>query len=232
LESGGNKMRVVFLGASNLTVTTAKLAIESGHEVVIVELDPQRIDELSGELDCGFIQGDGSFPSILEEVGPENTDFLICFTDNDQDNIIASLVGQRMGFGQVITRIDNPDFGAICKQLKLEDVFNPDKLIADTLVDTIEGYKRARHTTELIGDLYFFKFQVTESTEKKLDSLDLPKDTQLVCVFREDKAYLVSNLEMLKEDDVVTLITREKQIQMLSEKFELPRQHKSKNKNK
>lgn len=222
-------MRIVFLGASNLTVTAAKLAIESGHEVVIVELEQQKIDELSGELDCGFIQGDGSFPSILEEVGPENTDFLICFTDNDQDNIIASLVGQRMGFGQVITRIDNPDFNAICKQLKLEDVLNPDKLMADTLLDTIEGYERARHTTELIGDLYFFKFQVTESTEKKLDALALPEDTQIVCVFREDKAYLVSNLEMLREDDVVTLITKESYIEMLSGKFELPRQLKSKN---
>lgn len=222
-------MRIVFLGASNLTVTTAKLAIECGHEVVIVELDQHKIDELSGELDCGFIQGDGSFPSILEEVGPENTDFLICFTDNDQDNIIASLVGQRMGFGQVITRIDNPDFDAICKQLKLEDVLNPDKLIADTLVDTIEGYKRARHTTELIGDLCFFKFLVTENTEKKLNALDLPKDTQIVCVFREDDAYLVSNLEMLKENDIVTLITRRKKVDALSAKFELPRQLNSKN---
>lgn len=221
-------MRVVFLGASHLTVTTAKLAIERGHEVVIVELDQLKIDELSGELDCGFIQGDGSFPSILEEVGPENTDFLICFTDNDQDNIIASLVGQEMGFGQVITRIDNPDFDAICKQLKLEDVFNPDKQIADTLVDTIEGYKRARHFTELIGDLYFFKFLVTESTEKKLNALDLPIDTQIICVFRENEAYLTSHLEMLKEGDVVTLITKHKQIETLSAKFAFSREIKSK----
>lgn len=104
--------------------------------MVIVELDQLKIDELSGELDCGFIQGDGSFPSTLEEVGPENTDFLICFSDNKQDNIISSLVGQEMGFGQVVIRIDNPDFDSICNQLKLEDVFNPDKQIADTLVDT------------------------------------------------------------------------------------------------
>ncbi len=145
-------MRFVFLGTSNLTVKAARLAIEKGHEVVIVELEQSRIDELSGEIDCGFIQGDGSSPNILEEVGPENTDFLICFTDNDQDNIFASLVGQKMGFGQVITRIDNADFEIICKQLKLENVFNPDKQVADTLVDIIEGYKRARHSTELIGD--------------------------------------------------------------------------------
>ena len=71
--------------------------------------------------------------------------------------------------------------------------------MADRLLETIESYEHARHATELIGDLYFFKFQNTECTEKKLDALDLPKDTQIVCVFREDQAYWVSNLEMLQE---------------------------------
>lgn len=134
-----------------------------------------------------------------------------------------------MGFGQVITRIDNPTYNTVCEQLKLEDVFNPDKQIADTLVDTIEGYKRARQATELSGDLYFFKFQVLSNTEKKLDALDLPKETQIVCISRGDKAYLASNFEMLKEDDIVTLITKQDKIAMLSEKFGLPKQTKTEN---
>lgn len=223
-------MRVVFIGASTLAVTTARLAIEKGHEVVIVELNQERIEELSGELDCGFIQGDGSFPGILEEVSPENTDFLICLTDNDQDNIIASLVGQEMEFDRVITRIENPDFDTVCKQLKLEDVFNPDRQVAHTLVDAIEGHNRTRNSAELKGDLQFFKFQVTQNTGKKLDALDLPKDTHVVCVFRGEEAYLVSDLETLEEGDIVTLITKKDQIEALSSKFELPKQPKTKDK--
>ena len=221
-------MRVVFIGASTLTVTTARLAIERGHEVVIIELDQKRIDELSGELDCGFIQGDGSLPAVLEEVSPENTDFLICLTDNDQDNIIASLVGQEMDFDRVITRIENPDFDTVCKQLKLEDVFNPDRQVAHTLVDTIEGHNRARNTAELKGNLHFFKFHITDKTEKKLDALDLPQSTNVVCVFRGKEAHLPSDLESLKEGDVVTLITRKDQLETLSSKFELPQQPESK----
>lgn len=221
-------MRVVFVGASTLTVTTARLAIERGHEVVIVELDQKRIDDLSGELDCGFIQGDGSLPAILEEVSPENTDFLICLTDNDQDNIIGSLVGKKMAFDQVITRIENPDFDTVCKQLKLEDVFNPDQQVAHTLVDTIEGHNRARNTAELRGDLHFFKLHITDKTEKKLDALDLPQSTNVVCVFRGQEAYLPSDLELLEEGDIVTLITRKDQIETLSSKFEPAQQSNSK----
>ncbi len=221
-------MRAVFIGASTLTVTTARLAIEKGHEVVIVEVNQERIDELSEELDCGFIHGDGSFPSILEEVSPENTDFLFCLTDNDQDNIIASLVGQEMEFDRVITRIENCDFDKICKQLKLEEVFHPDQQVAHSLVDIIEGNKRARKLTELQGDLLFFKFQVMEDTPKNVKGLDLPEDTRMVCISRGKDAYLPTEQETLQEGDIVTLITRDQQIDTLSSKFKLPHPSESK----
>ncbi|MEJ2690601.1 MAG: NAD-binding protein, partial [Deltaproteobacteria bacterium] len=44
------------------------------------------------------MQGDGSHPNILREVNPEQTDFLFCLTNNDQDNLIASLGGRSLGF--------------------------------------------------------------------------------------------------------------------------------------
>lgn len=215
-------MRVVFLGASDLTIVTARLAIERGHEVVIVELDQQKIDVLSEELDCGFINGDGSSPSILEEVGPANTDFLICLTDNDQNNIIASLVGQKMAFDRIITRIDNSDFNTICKQLNLDDVFNADGQAADTLINTIEGHKQARQFTELVGGLYFFKFQVTENMGDTMDALDLPEDTHAVVIFRGEKDHLVSDIELLEDGDIVTLITKKEHVDVLTKNLVLP----------
>ncbi len=220
-------MRIVFVGASNLTVTTARLAIERKHEVVIIELNQEKIDELSGDLDCGFIQGNGSLPDILEEVSPENTDFLICITNNDQDNIIASLLGHKIEFDHVITRIKNSAFDTVCKELKLENVFNPDKQVAQALIDQIEGNKQVKHSIELDGELIFFKFQIAKNSEKKFDALELPEDTKLVCVFRGEKSYLPSDLEVLKEGDVVTLLSKENHIEELSSKFKLKEENKN-----
>ncbi len=50
---------------------TAEYLIERGNEVVIIERDKKRIDELSEELDCSFLHGDGSKPAILREVNPQ-----------------------------------------------------------------------------------------------------------------------------------------------------------------
>ena len=91
-------MRTVFIGASEVGIETAKALLKKGHEVVIIETDKAKIDELSGELDCSFLHGDGSRPAVLREVNPEQTDMLFCLTDSDQANVIASLVGRSLAF--------------------------------------------------------------------------------------------------------------------------------------
>ena len=48
-------MRAVFLGAGSLTVSTARVLLKRGHEVVVIERDKDVIETLSEEIDCGFI---------------------------------------------------------------------------------------------------------------------------------------------------------------------------------
>jgi trk system potassium uptake protein TrkA len=91
-------MRVIFVGAGPLTVMATRRLLKLGHDVVIIEQDSDRINTLSEELDCGFIHGDGSRPAVLEELSPDKKDMLFCLSSNDQDNIIASLVGETMNF--------------------------------------------------------------------------------------------------------------------------------------
>jgi len=91
-------MRVVFIGAGTLALTTARLLLKRGHDVVIIERDKSIALELPEQLDCGVLQGDGSKPAILREADPEHTDILFCLASSDQANIIAALVGRSLGF--------------------------------------------------------------------------------------------------------------------------------------
>ncbi len=128
-------MRVVIIGASSLAVVTAKLMRERGEEVVIIEHDKDHIDALSEELDCGFLHGDGSKPAILREADPKGTDVLFALTDNDQANILASLVGRSLGFKRVVTKIQDAEFEHICKELGLEDIIVPSRTIGRFLAE-------------------------------------------------------------------------------------------------
>ena len=57
-------MRIVFSGAGPMTIMAVQLLTEQGHEVIIIELDKDKIDRLSEELDCSFLHGDAAKPAF------------------------------------------------------------------------------------------------------------------------------------------------------------------------
>jgi trk system potassium uptake protein TrkA len=142
-------MRTVFIGAGEVSIETAKALVKKGHEVIIIETDKAKIDELSEEMDCSFLQGDGSRPDILREVNPEQTDFLFCLTDSDQANVIASLVGRSLGFKRVVTSIRDEQFEVICHELGLKDTIIPSRTISRYLEDMVGGSKNVELSTVL-----------------------------------------------------------------------------------
>jgi trk system potassium uptake protein TrkA len=168
-------MRVVLIGATAVAVRTAELLIAQEHEVVIVDRDRERIDALSQKLDCSFLHGDGSRPDILREAGPEQTDVLLCLTDSDQSNIIASLLGRSLGFQRVVTTIHDPEFETICLELGLEDTIVPARTISRSLTDLVTGISAPELSTVIKAEGRFFTF-IAGDAEKKtpVSKLKLP----------------------------------------------------------
>jgi len=212
-------MRLVIVGATAVGVATARLLIRHGHDVVVVEKDKQRIEELAGDLDCAFIHGDGSRPQILREAGPKDTQGLLCLSDNDQDNIIASLVGRSLGFDKIVTKISDPEFEHICAELRLENTISADQTTARSLVDTVEARDLVPLSTVLRGDVRFFVFTARAEDEGTVDELSLPADTKVLYVYRGSGLQLVGEGFGLKRGDDVVLLTRSERFDALREKW-------------
>lgn len=205
-------MRAVFIGAGAIAVMTAHTLAKRGHEVVIIERDKARIDALAEELDCGFIHGDGSKPAILREADPERTDFLFCLTNNDQSNIIASLVGKSLGFKRMVTRIEDPEFEHICIGLGLEDTIVPARTIGRYLADMFAGRDPLELSAMIKGEARVFSFIVREEEAGTIEGLDLPKDSRVVCCYRDGKFRLQEATDELHADDEVVVITHSRNV--------------------
>jgi len=202
-------MRTVFVGAGDLTVLTAQRLLKSGHEVVIIEKDKVRIDELSKELGAGFIHGDGSKPVILREADPAATDFLFCLTDHDQNNILASLVGRSLGYRRVVTRIQDPSYEHVCIELGLTDVIDPNDTISRYLADMCAGQNPLELSALIKGDARVFSFVVREEDEGLITNLQMPEESQIIFFYRNDKFMLpAANIELQKGDEVVVIAHR------------------------
>ncbi|MFZ5907073.1 MAG: potassium channel family protein [Nitrospirota bacterium] len=210
-------MRIVFIGAGKLTVMTARSLLEQKHEVIIIESNKELIDELSGELDCGFLYGDGSRPDLLREAGPEHTDYLFCMTDNDQTNIIATLVGRTLKFKKIITKIDNKEFEHICTELGLENIIVPTRTISRFLNDMVVGQDILVLSTMIKGDARFFSFVARSEDEKKILELELPENARIICFYRDGEFIIAESDMKLKEGDEVIVLTHSKNLRSLRE---------------
>lgn len=212
-------MRAVLVGAGSLGVMTAQLLLERGHEVIIVESEKQRIDALGRELDCGFLHGDGSKPAILREADPGGTDVLYCLTGNDQANIIASLVGRSLGFGRVITKIQDPEFEHICIELGLENTIIPARTIGRHLADMFEGRDPLELSTMIRDEARVFSFVVRKEDEMRIGDLALPAKSRVICIYREDKFLLADEDTALETGDEVVVIAHRDSLAELTKRW-------------
>lgn len=212
-------MRAVFIGTTPLSVMTARILLRRGHEVVMIEQDKERIDSLNEELACGFLLGDATRPDILKEADPLITNVLYCLTNNDQTNIIASLVGKSLGYPRVITRIDNQQFEHICIELGLKDTIIPDRTIGSYLADMFEGHDPLVLSTMIRDEARAFSFVTREEDAGSINSLSLPRECRIVCLYRDDKFILPEEDTVLKTGDEVVLITHRQNLEELSKRW-------------
>lgn len=212
-------MRTVFVGTSGLAVATATLLLDGGHDVVMIEKDAGRIEALAETLDCGFLHGDGTKPPILREASPATSDILFCLTDNDQANILASLVGRSVGFARVITRIEDAEYLHICTELGLGDTIVPDDAVARLLADLTRGVEPLTLTAFMKHHARFFSFFVRAGDAAAVGELALPERTRIVCVYRGERFFLPEQLGRLKKGDEVLLVTHEDELARLAERW-------------
>ena len=217
-------MRAVFIGASALTVMTARYLLSRGHEVVIIEKDKEVIDALTAELDCGFLHADGAKPAVLREADPEHTDVLFCLTGSDQANIISSLVGRSLSFGRVVTKINDPEFEHICIELGLEDTIIPARTVGRYLSEMFEGTNPLEISAMIKADARVFSFVARDDDAKPIAELELPDATRIICLYRDQKFLLPGEGDRLKSGDEVVLITHSRNLQALAERWSTPKQ--------
>ncbi|MCB1985349.1 MAG: TrkA family potassium uptake protein [Burkholderiales bacterium] len=212
-------MRIAFVGASSVAIATARNLSKQGHDIILIEINKEKIEQLTDQLDCGFIHGDGTRPDILKEIDPENTDVIFCSTSNDQSNIIASLVARSLGFKKTVTKLEDPEFDHIAIELGLESIVVPSRTIARYLSDMVEGRNILEISSIIKGDASVFSFVVQKELEVPVNQLDLPDECRIMCIYRQDELLLPHDDTRLISDDEVVIITHQKYLTKLRERF-------------
>ncbi|MFB6092264.1 MAG: Trk system potassium transporter TrkA [Haloquadratum sp.] len=102
-------MRIVIVGAGQVGSSIAADLAES-HEVIVVDRDPDRTEELNYSHDVLGVTGDGTSVSTLEEAGVQKAEMVIASTDDDETNIVVCSTVTAIADAFTIARVKNTEY--------------------------------------------------------------------------------------------------------------------------
>src|SRR3954454_20097913 len=109
-------MFVVIVGCGRVGSTVAKKMLAEGHQVSVLDEDPEAINQLERgetqtweELGGSFTVGTALEIDALMEAGIDRADAFVASTDGDNTNLVIAQVAQRrFNVGNVVVRVLDP----------------------------------------------------------------------------------------------------------------------------
>jgi trk system potassium uptake protein TrkA len=102
-------MDVVIIGAGEVGTSIAA-SLASGHEVVVIDVDSDRTEELKYEYDVLTVAGDGTASEIQKTANVPGADMVIACTDDDRTNLVACGTSKTLGDAFTIARVKNTEY--------------------------------------------------------------------------------------------------------------------------
>lgn len=211
-------MRVIIVGGGNVGTYIAKELVEAKHEVVIVEIDPVRMDRAEkGGIGAGatWLNVDGCEVSEFGQAHPETAEVVVAVTGDDQVNLVISLLAkQEFGVPRVVARINNPDNQWLFNETWGVDVSVSTPHLLTALVEEAVSVGSLVRLMSLEGDKATLAEVKLASTSpvigKQIMDLGFPRDSSVVAVMRDEHVVVPRGDTVLNEgDEVMVLVTSE-----------------------
>ena len=103
-------MKIIIAGAGKVGSSVAALLAQEGHDITIIDHDPDTIQSVSNELDVICVEGSATNPETLREAGAPHADLLLAATEQDETNMICGISARKLGTPHVIARVRDPEY--------------------------------------------------------------------------------------------------------------------------
>ena len=136
----------MIVGSGRVGSAVARQMLDEGHEVSVLDEDPEAIAQLEKGLDDSWVDSGGSFTvgtalemEALEEAGIERADAFVASTDGDNTNlVIAQIAQKRFNIKTVVVRVLDPARASWYEEQGLRTVC-PTKIAIEMLDDAVRG---------------------------------------------------------------------------------------------
>ena len=142
-------MKIIIVGCGKVGVSLAERLSAEAHDLVMVDMNPQKVEHLSNQFDALGIVGNGASFNIQQEAGVESADLFIAVTGEDELNLLCCLMAKKTGHCDTIARVRNPLYNKeirfIQEKLGLSMIINPELTAAREILKILKFCHQDRH---------------------------------------------------------------------------------------
>ncbi|QIO23688.1 Trk system potassium transporter TrkA [Haloarcula sp. JP-L23] len=209
-------MYVVIVGAGEVGSAIAE-SLADTHDVAVVDIDGDRVEELVYDVDVLGVEGDGADLETLADANIERADILIASTDDDETNIVTCGTAMTVTDTFTISRVKSAKFLRTWEQS--ERAFGVDHMVATNLL-TAEAITRvvglpAAQDVETFADglVQMAEFEIAETSpvaNQTVQEADRYESLTFAAILRGDDVVIPRGETVLEPgDDVIVIGSQE-----------------------
>lgn len=220
--------RIIIAGGGSIGARLAE-AIETRYQVKIIEHNATRCRELSEVLDTSIIlQGSASDKDLLTEENIAEADIFLALTNDDEANIMSSLLAKRLGAKKVMTIVNNPAYVSLIQANTIDIAINPQLITIGSLLahvrrgDIVSVHSLHQGVAEAIEAIAHGDASSSKVVGRTVEHIALPPGTTIGAIIRGDEVIIAHmGLLIASEDHLILLVMDKKYIRDVEKLFEV-----------
>jgi trk system potassium uptake protein len=216
-------MFVIIVGGGNIGSHLAKMLLDGGHTVKVIDARPAPLEKLPKELPLDVIvPGDGSSPLTLENAGVRKANVLAAVTGSDETNlVVTSLARFEFNVPRVIARVNNPkNAWLFTPEMGVDVALNQADILARlvaeemSLGDMMTLLKLRKGEFSLIEEKVH---PLSPSANKAVREIHIPDESTIVAIIRKNLLLIPHGDTLLQPADEVLALVHVSQLKQFAQ---------------
>ena len=208
--------RIMLAGGGNIGGQLAAM-MEKNYQVKVIESYPARARELSAILNSSIVLlGDAANPDLLLEENVESMDVFCALTNDDEANILSSMLAKRMGAKKVMSLINRPAYVDLVESGLIDIAISPHQVTIGALLahirrgDVVAVHALRRGSAEAIEAIAHGDRDSSRVVGRGVRDLPLPPGTGVGAILRNNEALIAHKGTVIESGDHIILFVVDK----------------------
>ncbi len=220
--------RVMIVGGGNIGRRLAK-ALERDYQVKLIEYNKKSCEILAGELAKTLVlHGDGTDEKLMQQEHVHEIDVFCALTNDDENNIMSSLLAKQGGARKVIALINRSAYVGLVQGGKIDIALSPAQVTIGSLLafvrqgDVAAVHSLRRGAAEALELVVHGDRQSSRVVGRRIDEIDLPKGATIGAIVRGSNVIMGHHDTQIEaEDHVIVFVINKQMVKKVEKLFQV-----------